>query len=246
MKKFALPLVILIVAGCAVRLGGSRPVEYETVAIQFDAGTSVTDAAARLRELNADVALIATREDTTWVRQLAQQMQLVSTRPGRAGDYTLAFLATKPVGDTTLTLNVEGGGSIRMHDALYNIDKVRKLDLMTVILQPGTSTRNGVRTLLSYIATDVSGDAAVALAIQAPSAAAGDSIRGTDARCHRRCLGVYVRIQEQRQRACHGHAAFLFPGCAHALLGCACAGNCQPAHGSPPHRALKPFAHNGL
>lgn len=176
MRTFAIVLGILFVAGCAVRLGGSKPMEYDTVAIQFDAGTSVNDAAARLRELGADLALIATREDTAWVRQLAQQMKLVSTRPGRAGDYTLAFLAFKPVGDTTLTLNVDGGGSIRMHDALYNIDKVRKLDLMTVIFQPGTSTRNGVRTLLNYIATDVAGDAAVALAIQAPTQAVGDSV----------------------------------------------------------------------
>ena len=33
-----------------------------------------------------------------------------------------------------------------------------------------------MRTLLNYIATDVGGDAAVALAIQAPSQAVGDSI----------------------------------------------------------------------
>jgi hypothetical protein len=151
-------------------------VAYDTVAIQFESGTSVADAAARLSELGADLALVATREDTAWLRQLAEQTELVSTRPGRAGDYTLAFLAFKPVGDTTLTLNVDGGGSIRLHDALYNIDKVRKLDLMTAVFQPGTNTRNGVRTLLNYIATDVMGDAAVALAVQAPTQAVGDSV----------------------------------------------------------------------
>jgi hypothetical protein len=169
-------LLLLLAAGCAVRLGGPRPVGYDTVAIQFEPGTSVADAAARLRELSADLALIATREDSSWVRALAEQTQLVSTRPGRAGDYTLAFLAFKPVGDTTLTLNTDGGGIIRLHDALYQVDKYRKLDLMTAIFNAGTGAREGVRTLLNYIATDVGGDAAVALAIQAPTQAVGDSI----------------------------------------------------------------------
>ena len=176
MKTFQLALVLLVVAGCAVRLGGAKPVEYDTVAIQFSAGTSVADAATQLRELNADVALIATHGDTAWVRQLAQQTQLVSSRPGTAGDVTLAFLATQPVGDTTLTLKVEGGGGIRLHDALYNVDKVRRLDLMTAVFESGTSARDGVRTLLNYIATDVMGDAAVALAVQPTTPAAGDSI----------------------------------------------------------------------
>src|SRR5262245_24033108 len=144
MKTLSYSLLLLLAAGCAVRLGGPRPVQYDTVAIQFEPGTSVADAAARLREWSADLALIATREDTSWVRALAEQTQLVSTRPGRAGDYTLAFLAFKPVGDTTLTLNVEGGGNIRLHDALYQVDKYRKLDLMTAIINPGTGAREGV------------------------------------------------------------------------------------------------------
>jgi hypothetical protein len=175
MKRFQLALM-LVVTGCSVRLGGAKPVEYDAVAIQFETGTTVADAAAQLKELSADLALIATREDTAWVRQLAEQTQLTSSRPGKAGDFTLAFLATQPVGDTTLTLNVDGGGGIRLHDALYNVDKVRRLDLMTAIFQPGTGAREGVRALLNYIATDVMGDAAVALAVQSASPAAGDSI----------------------------------------------------------------------
>lgn len=176
MRTLRSAFVLVLLAGCAVRVGGGGPVEYDTVAIQFDSGTSVAAAAAQLRGLGTDVALIATRQDTAWVRQLAQEMELVSSRAGSAGEFTLAFLAFKPVGDTTLTLNVEGGGGIRLHDALYNVDKVRRLDLMTAIFQPGTSARDGVRTLLNYIATDVMGNAAVALAVQVPTPAVGDSI----------------------------------------------------------------------
>jgi hypothetical protein len=168
--------VLLVLSACAVRLGGSKPMEYDTVAIAFDAGTTPEQAATRLRELGADLALVAARADTAWVRQLAQQTRLVSSRPGQAGDYTLAFLAFKPVGDTTLTLNVDGGGKIRLHDALYNIDKSRRLDLMTAVFDSATCVRDGVRTLLNYIATDVMSTAAVALAVQAPTQVVGDSI----------------------------------------------------------------------
>src|SRR4249920_2165301 len=96
--------VLAVVCGCAVRMGGSKPVQYNTVAIEFPANTTPADAAVRLRELKADLALIATHGDTAWVRQLAANMQKVATRPGKAGDLTLAFLAFKVEGDTTLTL----------------------------------------------------------------------------------------------------------------------------------------------
>jgi hypothetical protein len=176
MRMVLSALAFVLLASCSVRVGGGGPTEYTTVAIQFEPGMSVADAATQLRGLRTDVALIATRADTAWVRELATQLQLVSTRPGKAGDFTLAFLAFKPVGDTTLTLNVEGGGAVRLHDALYNVDKVRRLDLMTAIFQPGTSARHGVLALLNYIATDVGGTAAVALAVQAPNPAVADSI----------------------------------------------------------------------
>jgi hypothetical protein len=176
-------LLLLFLAGCAVRLGGPGPVTYDTVAIQFEDGVSAADAAARLREQGAELALIATRNDAAWVGQLAQQLALPSTRPGRAGDLTLAFLGLRPLGDTTMIFNLKGGGTMRLHDALYNVDNVkkptdpsRKLDLMTVVIDPGTSIRLAVDTLLKYIATDVAGNAAVVLAVQSPTAAVGDTI----------------------------------------------------------------------
>jgi hypothetical protein len=176
-------VLLLVFAGCAVRLGGPGPVTYDTVGIQFEDGLSATDAAARLRELGTDLALIATRNDSVWVRQLAQALALPYSRPGKAGDLTLAFLGLKPIGDTTMVFDLKGGGTMRLHDALYNIDNVkkptdpsRKLDLMTVVLDPGTNARLAVDTLLKYIATDVAGNAAVILAVQAATPAIGDTM----------------------------------------------------------------------
>jgi hypothetical protein len=168
---------VAVGTGCAVRLGGPAPEEYDTVAAEFPGNTSVEDAATRLRELSAELALIATPNDSNWVRQLASTMQLTSTDPGRVGGLTLAFATPlKIVGDTTLRLEVQGGGRLEMHDALFEIDKNRHLDLMTVIFEPNTPARAGVTRLLNYIATDVGSTAVVALAIKAPNGAIADSI----------------------------------------------------------------------
>lgn len=176
MRKVVVWTLTLALAGCAVRLGGPAPVEYETAAVRFDAATTPSQAAAQLKELGTDLGLIMTPRDSVWIRELAQQMQLVSTRPGRINDMTVAFLATKPEGDTTLTLTVADGGRMQMHDALYKIDKTRLLDLMTVVIEPGTSARGAVRRLLEYLSSDVPHDAVAALAIQSPSPAVADSV----------------------------------------------------------------------
>jgi|SRR5688500_5595215 len=180
MKYVAAFVATALVAGCAVRLGGPGPVEYDTIAIEFDQSTSVTEAASRLRDVGAELALIATPQDAEWVRQLAAQLQLPPTDPGRLGGLTLAFLGLKPAGDTTLTLTVATGGSIHLHDALYYLGNEKKqerpLDLMTAIVQPGTPAREGVRRLIEYIASDVGATAAVVLAVKAPTPVIADSI----------------------------------------------------------------------
>lgn len=183
MKKGLVAIALVLLVGCAVRLGGRGPVVYDTVGVEFEAGASVDAAAARLREQGTDVALLVTGQDSGWVRQLAQQLQLTSTRPGKIGTHTAAFLGGKPLGDTTLTINIRGGGALRIHDALYNVDNVkkptdpsRKLDLMLIAIDPGTNARMAVDTLLDYIASDVDGTAAVVLAVHAPVPAIGDSV----------------------------------------------------------------------
>jgi hypothetical protein len=89
---------------------------------------------------------------------------------------SLAFLAGKPVGDTTLALPLEGGGSVVVHDALYRVDKRRHLDLLALRIQSNAEVRPAVQALLRYVATDVMSDAAVVLAIDVPDAATGESV----------------------------------------------------------------------
>jgi hypothetical protein len=176
MKRLCYLGLTLSLGACALRLGGPKPVEYDAAAVRFESNATPAAAAAQLRTLGIDLALVLTPNDSAWLRQVAQQAQLTSTRPGRIGDLTAAFLAFKPQGDTTLVLNVPSGGRVLLHDALYNIDKERRLDLMTAVIESGTSTQGAVRSLLEYVATDVMSVAVGVLAVQAPSAAVVDSV----------------------------------------------------------------------
>lgn len=164
------------VTACAVRLGGPGPVEYRTLAVDFDASTTPEQAAAMIREAEAGLVLLSTPRDSGWVSAVAQASGLTSTRPGHVDNTTFAFLAWKPVGDTTHTIKVPSGGQIRLHDALYEIEKNRYIDLMTVAFDSGTGVRDGVRALLSYIATDVMSNVPVVLAVHAPNSTVSDSV----------------------------------------------------------------------
>jgi hypothetical protein len=95
--------------------------------------------------------------------------------PGRINGRGFSFLSRlELLGDTTLTLEVPGGGSVHMHDALYRVDRDRYLDLMLVRFD-APDLRAAVRALLLYAATDVMPNAAVLLAIDAATPALADS-----------------------------------------------------------------------
>ena len=175
MMKFGWLPMIVVVAGCTVRLGGPEPVEYDTIAIQASGNATAASVAERIRASQSDIALIITRQDSNWINQIAAASQLTTSRPGRLGDVTLAFLGTKPEGDTTLTVKA-GNGFIKLHDALYKIDKTRNLDLIAASIDAGVTVRDAVQALLLYVADDVYPDAAVIMAIEAPNAAIADSV----------------------------------------------------------------------
>src|SRR5690606_9355175 len=113
---------------------------------------------------------------STWFAEVAGLSRLTLSGPGNAGTVRLAFLGAEPLGDTTIALPVAGGRPIIVHDALYQLDDYRYLDLMAVRIEPGTDVREAVRSLTGYVATDVMSNAAVALAVDAPDLAAGDSL----------------------------------------------------------------------
>lgn len=169
-------LLTLLTAGCAVRLGGTKPIEEDAIALQINGTATPEQIAALLKQQGVEVAILSGAHDSAWFADLATRAGMKMTRPGRAGARTFAFLGPQALGDTTLTLKVDGGGEIRLHDALYRIDKHRRLDLMAVRIEPGANLKESVKALLKYVASDVLANASVIFAVEPPTPALGDSV----------------------------------------------------------------------
>jgi hypothetical protein len=173
----ALLLTLSVAAtACAVRLGGPSPREYTAVAMSATAGATADQVASQVRGAGADIVLLAADRDSAWFADVASQAQLTLSGPGRTGPRAMGFLTSLEIlGDTSIVLPVPEGGRIHMHDALYRVDSYRYIDLMMVRFDETPDIRSAVRTLFGYIATDVGADAAVLLAIDAPTQVAADS-----------------------------------------------------------------------
>ncbi|HEX2166358.1 MAG TPA: hypothetical protein VHG09_03875 [Longimicrobiales bacterium] len=173
-----LTVIAFSLAACAVRLGGPSPEEYDVAALFEPLNADADAVAERLRSAGADIVLIAAeRQDSAWFRYVAATAGLNLSGPGTTTGRGYAFMVTprlEILGDTSLVLPVEGGGSVHMHDALYSIDEYRNIDVMLVRLM-GDNLRETVQTLLNYIATDVPADAAILLALDGPTPEAADS-----------------------------------------------------------------------
>jgi hypothetical protein len=168
--------VAVVATGCAVRLGGPRPVDYMAMVFS-DASPSVADVADQVRRAGADVVLISAGQDADWFGRLAAETGLHLSGPGMTGPRALAFLTrVEALGDTSLVIDVPTGGRIHMHDALYRVDRQRTLDLMYVRLDDVEVIPDAARVLLEYLASDVGPTASVLLAVEAPSAAMADSL----------------------------------------------------------------------
>jgi hypothetical protein len=171
----SLLLVAILVSACAVRLGGGSPQNYTAAVLQVNTGAAAAETGQRLRAAGTDVALISADRDSAWFASVAEGAGLQLSGPGRIDGRAFGFLSRlELVGDTTLSLEVPGGGSVHMHDALYRVDRDRYLDLMLVRFD-APDLRAAVRALLLYAATDVMPNAAVLLAIDAPTPALADS-----------------------------------------------------------------------
>lgn len=173
-----LPILAFSFAACAVRLGGPSPEEYDVAALFEPLNADADSVAERLRSAGADIVLIAAeRQDSAWFRYVAATAGLNLSGPGTTTGRGYAFMVTprlEILGDTSLVLPVEGGGSVHMHDALYSIDEYRNIDVMLVRLT-GANLRETVQALLNYIATDVPADASILLALDGPTPALADS-----------------------------------------------------------------------
>lgn len=174
---FALLLLAITVTACAVRLGGSKPEEFQTLALPVAPSGSAADAAALIRDAGAKLVLVSAKRDSAWFADVATRTGLDLSGPGDVGRTSFAFLTDlKILGDTTIALNVGSAGKLYLHDALYEIGKERTIDLMLMSVDESLDLRDVVRTLLGYIATDVGATAAIVMAVDAPTEQAGDSI----------------------------------------------------------------------
>jgi hypothetical protein len=177
-RRVVMPAVAaMMAAACSgMMMGTPKPVNRDVLITQADAAASAEQAAQTLAQRGAEFAILAAPRDSAWFAEVARRANLTSTRPGKVNGTTYAFMGPKAVGDTTLTLTVPGGGVIRMHDALFEIDKNHHLDLMAVQLDSIVNVQRAVNRLLEYIAGDVGATASVLFAVEAPTAAIGDSI----------------------------------------------------------------------
>jgi hypothetical protein len=165
----------LIAGACAVRLGGSGPRDYNVIALRAAAGESAAQVVERIRGADATIVMLSAERDSTWFADVAAGSGLALSGPGTTSGRGLAFLTNiEMYGDTALVLDVTGGGSVHMQDALFKIDDNRDIDLMFVRID-APDLRAAVRTLLGYVATDVGGSAALLLAIEAATPQVADS-----------------------------------------------------------------------
>ena len=170
-------LLIPLLASCSVRLGGSKPESYRTLALEAPSNAAPADIARVVRENSATIVLLAASQDSSWFADISKETNLALSGPGRTEPMAKAFLTNlKILGDTSIVLGVSDGTRMHLHDALYEIEENRHIDLMLVGVSDRSDLREAVRALLGYIATDVGPNAAIMMAIDAPSPQASDSI----------------------------------------------------------------------
>ena len=189
-----LAALTLVTAGCA-SLGGSKPLERDVLALRVSANTTADQLGTRLLQGGYEFAMLATQFDSAWLAAAATRAGLQMTRPGRIGDSNYVFFGPKAVGDTTHTVNVRTGGRVRLHDALFQVDKEHAVDLILARFDSVTDIREGVRALLGYVASDVSGNAALVLGVETTTQQLGDTV------------SVLIRAAYTDTRECAGASA---------------------------------------
>lgn len=174
----AVAAIALTAGACAaIQMTGPKPVKQDAVVMHVNAAATPEQIAQTLTQQGAEYAIIsAPAGDSAWFATIATRVQKHSTRPGRVNGRTYAFIGPKALGDTTLTLTVPGGGKLRIHDALFEVDKNRRIDLMAVQLDSTVNLQRSITRLLEYVAADVGATVSVLLAIETPTAAMGDSV----------------------------------------------------------------------
>ena len=168
--------VAIVASGCAMAMGRPDPVERDVVIMRLDAAADAAQTAQVLTQQGAEYAIVSAPRDSAWFADVATRANLTTTRTGRVGGRSFGFVGPKALGDTTLTLNVPGGGVLRIHDALFEVDKNRHFDMMAVQFDSTVNVQRSVTRLLEYIAKDVGPTVSLLFMVEAETAALGDSV----------------------------------------------------------------------
>ena len=163
------------VTACAMSMGPPKDIPMVAVALRPAPDATPAAVAASLNAAEADAALIAGPVDSAWLAAVGSATGLTLSGPATGDDLALAFLAGEPLGDTTVVLPY-GDSRLAVHDALYEVDDERYLDLMVFRLTDAADARPAIGALTEYMATDVMNAAAVIIAVAVPTPAAGDSV----------------------------------------------------------------------
>ena len=160
---------------CAVNMGAPKDIPMVAVALRPAPDATPSAVAASLNAAQADAALIAGSVDSAWLAAVGSATGLTVSGPADDDGLAMAFLAGEPLGDTTVVLPY-ADGRLTVHDALYEVDDDRFLDLMVFRLEDPASARAAIGALTEYMATDVMNAAAVIIAVAVPTPAVGDSV----------------------------------------------------------------------
>ena len=174
-RAWGVAVALTVLTGC-LHVNGPAPLKRTALVLRLTNETA-EQVAAQIKQVGADYVILAGARDTTFFKDVATRALMKSTRSGQAADMRYGFLAVNaPVGDTMISVKVQGGGELRMHDALYKIDKGRQLDIMEARFDASSDIRQVVRALIQYNTTDVSATAEQIIVLHPPTAAAGDSV----------------------------------------------------------------------
>jgi hypothetical protein len=169
MKHLLTAIAALALSACALNLGAPSEIDVPTAAVRVENGTDAGTVASALQGAGIQAAVVATTAGGSWFDELGTAASLHLSGPGEMAGLRMGFFtAVEAVGDTTIDLAYDGG-VVTVHDALYEIEENRLLDILAFRMDDAGA-------FLEYVATDVSNQAAVVIAVAVPSAEVGDAV----------------------------------------------------------------------
>lgn len=178
----ALVVTGILAAGCAIRLGGPQDLDFQMLLMSPHRQHTAEQVAGHIHEAGSRSVMMAAPQDSVWFQEVAERSNLELSGPAVDDDLSFAFLSGDAKRDTTVALGI-GQRSILLHHAVYRLDREgpmrRTTNLLALRMDPDMDRRSVVRSLLDYIADNVSHDASLLIAVDLPDSQAADALART-------------------------------------------------------------------